>query len=88
MTLGVQPLDALPKQDAYDQISRVLLYAAVLGGLDRWLKALVDADDDPGIPDPDDLTWYHAPDSWQLSDFPFSIGSFITTMQGTLYARH
>lgn len=88
MTLATQPTDRLPKENTYDEISRVLPYAVVLGGLDRWLDALVAADDDPGVPDPEDLSWYHAPGSWQLSDFPFSIESFITTMQGTLYTRH
>ena len=64
------------------------MISVVLGGLDRWLQALADADDDPGVPDPDDLSWYRAPQDWQLSDLPFSIESFITTMQGTLYTRH
>ncbi len=88
MTLATQPTDRMPKENAYEEISRVLPYAVVLGGLDRWLAALADADDDPGVPDPDDLSWYHAPDNWQLSDLPFSIESFITSLQGTLYTRH
>ena len=88
MTLATQPTDRLPKANTYEEISRVLPYAVVLGGLDRWLQALADADDDPGVPDPDDLSWYRAPQDWQLSDLPFSIESFITTMQGTLYTRH
>ena len=88
MTLATKPTDRLPKANTYEEISRVLPYAVVLGGLDRWLQALADADDDPGVPDPDDLSWYRAPQDWQLSDLPFSIESFITTMQGTLYTRH
>ncbi|NLA29878.1 MAG: DUF2207 domain-containing protein [Propionibacterium sp.] len=88
MTLATHPTDRLPPDDLYAEISRVLPYAIVLGGLDRWLKALAEADDDPGVPDPDDLGWYRAPDNWQLSDLPFSIESFITVLHGTLYARH
>lgn len=88
MNLQTQPLTNVPKDDAYAEISRVLPYAIVLGGQDRWLQALVDADDDPGVPDPDDLGWYRAPATWQLSDLPSSIETFVTIMQGKLYARH
>lgn len=88
MTLATQPTASVPKDDAYAEISRILPYAIVLGSLDRWLKALVDADDDPGVPDPDDLGWYRAPKTWQLSDLPNSIDIFITTVEGRLYSRH
>lgn len=88
MTLATQPTGQMPKHDTYAEISKVLPYAIVLGGLDRWLDALVAADDDPGVPDPDDLGWYRAPDTWQLSDLPFSVEAFITTLEGKLYTRH
>lgn len=87
MNLAVQPVSSVPREDAYAEISRILPYAIVLGSLDRWLQALVDADDDPGVPDPDDLGWYRAPATWQLSDLPNSIDTFITTVEGRLYSR-
>lgn len=88
MNLATQPTANVPKDDAYAEISRILPYAIVLGGQDRWLQALVEADNDPGVPDPDDLGWYRAPATWQLSDLPFSVDAFITSMEGRLFARH
>ncbi len=88
INLATQPMTTIPKDDAYAEISRVLPYAIVLGGQDRWLQALVEADNDPGVPDPEDLGWYRAPASWQLSDLPSSVEAFITTMEGKLFARH
>ena len=87
MNLQTQPTDHVPKADAYAEISRVLPYAIVLGGSERWLHAMVEADNDPGVPDPDDLGWYRAPETWQLSDLPASLDAFITTMEGKLYGR-
>ena len=87
LTLATQPTKNVPPDDAYAEISRVLPYAIVLGSFERWLEALVDADDDPGVPDPDDLGWYRAPDTWQLSDMPSSIDGFVTTVQGKLFSR-
>ncbi|GAA2179904.1 DUF2207 domain-containing protein [Brooklawnia cerclae] len=87
INLQTQPTDHVPKDDAYAEISRILPYAIVLGGLDRWLQAMVEADNDPGVPDPDDLSWYRAPNSWHLSDLPASLDAFITMVQGKLYAR-
>ena len=84
MELTTEPTDSFAKQDAYDQISSVLPYAVVLGGFGRWLAA---ADDDPGVPDPEDLSWYRAPEDWNLSDLPDSLRNFVTTMQGRLYSR-
>lgn len=87
MSLQTQPTKNVPKAQAYQEISRVLPYAIVLGGTERWLQAMVDADDDPGVPDPDDLGWYSAPETWQLSDLPASLDDFITTIEGKLYGR-
>lgn len=58
----------------------------VLGGYDRWLKALVDADDDEDA-DLTDLDWYHALADWHLSDLPASLSRLVTTIQGRLFAR-
>jgi len=88
MNLATQPTTNVPKSDAYAEISRILPYSIVLGSFDRWLQALVDADDDPGVPDPDDLGWYRAPATWQLSDLPSSIDAFVTTVEGKLFSRH
>lgn len=87
LELTTKPTDFFAAQDAYDQISSVLPYAVVLGGLGRWLDALAAADDDPGVPDPEDLSWYHAPEDWNLSDLPDSLRNFVTVMQGRLYSR-
>lgn len=84
--LQTQPVDQLPAGEEYEQLSRILPYAVVLGGHDRWLKALVAADTDHGA-DSTDLDWYHAPDDWHLSDLPDSLRNFVTTVQGTLFSR-
>ncbi len=63
LSLVTQPIETLPKANAHQEISRVLPYAIVLGGTDRWLQAMVDADEDADVPDPDDLAWYRAPET-------------------------
>ena len=84
--LQTQPTDQLPKGREYQQLSLILPYAVVLGGQDRWLQALVEADGDAEA-DSIDLDWYHAPSDWHLSDLPDSLRNFITTVQGTLFSR-
>ncbi len=81
------PTDEMPAGQEYREISEILPYAVVLGGQDRWLSALVAADDDNGVADPTDLSWYHAPESWHLQDLPDSIRNFITTVEGNLFRR-
>ena len=80
------PTDQMPKGQELRELSEVLPYAVVLGGYDRWVKAVVAADDDEAA-DSTDLDWYHAPDDWHLADLPDSLDRLITTMQGRLFAR-
>jgi len=87
MSLQTQPVNQIPKDTAYTQISKILPYAIVLGGRDRWLQALVDADNDPGVPDPDDLGWYSAPPTWNMSDLPVSLDAFVVAVSGRLVGR-
>jgi len=87
MALASQPTDQIPKAQAYDEISAVLPYTVVLGGRDRWLNALAAADDDPDVPDPDDLTWYRAPSDWSISELPVAFDAFLVAVQGRLYGR-
>ncbi|MGL4832251.1 MAG: DUF2207 domain-containing protein [Propionibacteriaceae bacterium] len=84
--LQTEPTDRMPKGCEYAELSEVLPYAIVLGGRDRWVQAIADADDDSD-PDPQDLAWYHAPQTWNLADFPASIDAFITTVTGKLFDR-
>lgn len=84
--LRSEPTDRMPKGLEYRELSEVLPYAIVLGGADRWLDAIVSADDDDA-PDPTDLSWYHGPDNWHLRDLPDSLRNFITTVSGNLFAR-
>ncbi|MCA0306567.1 MAG: DUF2207 domain-containing protein [Actinobacteria bacterium] len=85
-SLLTQPVDTLPTGQGYVQLSSLLPYAIVLGGKDRWLQAVADADDDD-TPDSTDLSWYHGPDGWRLADLPASLANFVTTVQGTLFSR-
>jgi hypothetical protein len=85
--LANQPLGEIPKARAYEEISQVLPYAVVLGGRERWLQALVDADNDPDVPDPDDLPWYRAEGDWHLADLPGAFDSFLTNVEGRLFGR-
>jgi Predicted membrane protein (DUF2207) C-terminal domain/Predicted membrane protein (DUF2207) N-terminal domain len=80
------PTNQMPPGSELREISELLPYAVVLGGADRWLDALVAADDDEG-PDPTDLSWYHAPADWHLRDLPDSLRNFVTTVSGLLFAR-
>ncbi|PIE99542.1 MAG: hypothetical protein CR979_02810, partial [Propionibacterium sp.] len=65
--LFTYPTDQMPEDRTYEELSKVLPYAVVLGGKKRWLEAIADADKNPDIPDPTDLYWYHAPDDWHLA---------------------
>ncbi len=85
-TLLTQPTDQLPKGRVPEQLAVILPYAVVLGGADRWLQAIADADEDETA-DGQDLPWYHAGDDWHLRDLPDAIRNFVTTMQGTLFSR-
>lgn len=80
------PTNQMPKGRELHELSEVLPYSVVLGGYERWLQALVDADTDPDA-DSTDLHWYHAPADWHLSDLPPSLDRLITTMQGRLFSR-
>jgi hypothetical protein len=87
MDLDTKPTDQLPKGKEYDTISRILPYAVVLGGWERWLQVLVESDDDEGVADPTDLSWYHAPDDWHLQQLPASLDAFVNAARGRLFAR-
>lgn len=84
--LLTQPTDEMPTGQEERELSEVLPYAIVLGGLGRWLDGLAATDKDPD-PDEDDLPWYHGPEGWQLSDLPDSLRHFITTVEGRLLER-
>ena len=87
MDLDTKPTDQLPKGREYETVSRVLPYAVVLGGWERWLEALVAADDDEGVADPEDLSWYHGPADWHLQQLPASLDAFVNAARGRLFAR-
>jgi hypothetical protein len=80
------PTDQMPPGRELQEISEVLPYTIVLGGTDRWLNALVDADTDDD-PDSTDLSWYHGPANWHLRDLPDSMKNFVTTVSGSLFSR-
>lgn len=80
------PTDRMPKGRELDELSEVLPYAVVLGGADRWLDAIVSADDDEDA-DPTDLDWYHGPEHWHLHHLPDSLRNFVTTVSGLLFSR-
>lgn len=80
------PTDRMPEGQELAELSEVLPYAVVLGGADRWLDAIVAADDDESA-DPTDLSWYHGPDNWHLRNLPDSLRNFVTTVSGLLFSR-
>ncbi|WP_420175942.1 DUF2207 family protein [Luteococcus sp. OSA5] len=84
--LQTQPTTNLPAGRELEELSQILPYTVVLGGRERWIRAIVAADDD-ATPDPHDLAWYHAPGDWHLQDLPESLESFIVTVQGKLFGR-
>lgn len=86
MQLSIHPTDRMPVGREIAEISKLLPYAVVLGGKDRWIAAMVQADPDE-TPDPDAIAWYRAPETWHLQDLPASLTQFITTVQGELYGR-
>jgi hypothetical protein len=79
-TIQIQPGEELR------EISELLPYAIVLGGVDRWLDAIASSDVDEH-PDSYDLSWYHGPKNWHLSDLPDSLRNFVTTVEGSLLSR-
>ncbi|GAA1426863.1 DUF2207 domain-containing protein [Microlunatus lacustris] len=81
-----QPTSQMPPGRELEEISQVLPYTIVLGGSERWLDALVAADDDEHA-DSTDLSWYHGPAGWHLRDLPDSLRNFITTVTGSLFSR-
>ncbi|MFV0429355.1 MAG: DUF2207 domain-containing protein [Arachnia sp.] len=85
--LATQPTDHLPPGKEIQQTSHILPYTIVLGHKDRWLAALVAADDDDTAPDPTTISWYHAPETWHLQDLPTSLTQFIHIVQGELFSR-
>jgi hypothetical protein len=80
------PTNQMPPGSELREISEVLPYAIVLGGTDRWLDAMVATDVDEH-PDSYDLSWYHGPEHWHLSDLPDSMRNFVTTVSGSLFSR-
>jgi hypothetical protein len=80
------PTDQMPPGRELSEISELLPYAVVLGGHQRWLDAIVAADDDSDE-DRYDLGWYHGPTGWHLRDLPASLKNFITTVSGQLFSR-
>ena len=85
-TLLTQPTDEMPKGREHEELGSVLPYAVVLGGADRWLDAIA-AVDDPALDDATELSWYHGPDGWKLTDLPDSLRNFVRAFQGTLVGR-
>ncbi len=84
--LDTQPTNQLPAGREYEVVSRILPYAVVLGGWERWLAVLAEADNDAD-PDPEDLSWYHAPADWHLAELPAALDTFVNTVRGRLFAR-
>ena len=80
------PTNQMPPGSELQEISEVLPYAIVLGGTDRWLDAMVATDADEH-PDSYDVSWYHGPEHWHLSDLPDSMRNFVTTVSGSLFSR-
>lgn len=86
LLLATHPTDQMPAGRELAEISQVLPYAVVLGGKDRWIQAMADADRDDD-PDPTAIDWYHAPDTWHLRDLPASLTQLVHTIQGELFER-
>ncbi|MFT4164761.1 MAG: DUF2207 domain-containing protein [Microlunatus sp.] len=80
------PTTQLPPGRELSEISELLPYAVVLGGHQRWLDAIVAADDDLDE-DRFELGWYHGPEGWHLHHLPDSLKNFITTVSGELFSR-
>lgn len=84
--LLTQPTDRMPDGREHGELSRVLPFAIVLGGVERWLDGLA-AVDDAAWPDETELGWYRGPDGWRLADLPDSLRNFVTTVEGILIER-
>ena len=84
--LLAQRTDQAPPGRELAELSKVLPFAVVLGGVDRWLDAVAasDADDEA---DGTDLGWYHAPDDWHLADLPDSLRAFLSRVEAELFQR-
>lgn len=86
MLLATQNTHQLPPGREYQELSKLLPYAIVLGTKDRWIQAIADTDKD-AEPDSEDLWWYHGPKTWHMRHLPHSMENFIITVQGLLFSR-
>jgi len=84
--LRIQPTDEAPPGQELAELSRILPYAVVLGGAERWTQAFVAADDDEDA-DSEDLDWYHGPADWHLAKLPQSLDCLVTNLTGRLFRR-
>ncbi len=84
--LAQQSTEVMPPGKELREISKFLPYAVVLGGKERWVNAMVAADRDT-TPDPDAISWFHAPDDWHLQQLPQSLDALIASIQGHLFGR-
>lgn len=84
--LAQQSTEVMPPGRELQEISKFLPYAVVLGGKERWVNAMVAADRDTN-PDPDAISWFHAPDDWHLQQLPQSLDALIASIQGHLFGR-
>src|SRR5665811_475789 len=87
MDLDTKPTDQLPKGKEYETVSRILPYAVVLGGWERWLRVLVEGDDDVAVAESTGLSWCHAPGDGHLQQLPASLDAFLNAARGRLFAR-
>lgn len=86
MLLATYPTTEMPKDRQLQELSKLLPYAVVLGGKERWLRAMAVAGDDD-IPDEGEVGWYRAPEGWTLAELPASLTDFVHTVQGVLFSR-
>lgn len=84
--LLTQPTDQMPPGRELMELSEVLPYAVVLGGQERWIDAIVAADDDEEA-DSEDLSWFHGPENWHLRHLPESLKGFLTATKASLFDR-
>ena len=86
MLLATYPTTEMPRDRQLQELSKLLPYAVVLGGKERWLSAMAIAGDD-AIPDEGEVGWYRAPEGWTLAELPASLTEFVNTVQGVLFSR-
>ncbi|MQA97257.1 MAG: DUF2207 domain-containing protein [Streptosporangiales bacterium] len=78
--------DEAPEDQRLRLFSRYLPYAVVFDNVDRWAQIVATSGAGGNGHPADNLSWYHGPAEWDLSNFADSMRTFTLTTSGAISA--